>query len=64
MISGHVLPSSGDQVKRTRQLFLFGPEADGVDQRPQPGVQPRAELQEAGVPQRQSRVGGENKGVG
>lgn len=39
----------------TGQLLLLGPEADGVDQRPQPGLHPRAQLEEASVPQRQSR---------
>lgn len=57
-------PSSGNSKKRTSQLFLFGPETDGVDQGPQPGVEPRAELQEAGVPQCQSGVERQDSGMG
>lgn len=34
----------------TSQLFLFGPVAEGVHQRPQSVLHPRTQLQEAGVP--------------
>ena len=55
-----LLFSGRDKGCPTSQLFLPGPVANGVDQGPQPGIQPRAQLQVAGVPHRQpGREGGE-----